>query len=396
VKATNSIMILSPWPSILSMAGGGTPLGRDLLETLLAAGYSIDFVAPEADEGNWFPSDPRIRVHRYAHPRFSFEGYPGRAIAWLERTLRLAIRALIVATRVGRPRLIYAFSALTVPAAVCCGRLLRRPTIGALFGTFLYPYLGSRRARLGHFEELVAFKARVDRLIILNDGTRGDEVARALGVPDVRVRFWMHGLDVDSCAAAMRADGRAELGLPPVVPIVVSASRLAPWKRVDRILRAAPDVLAVRPDALFVLSGDGPDRPALEELTRELSIEHAVRFLGALPGDVNLRFIAAGDVFCSLYDYSCVGVALLEALGCGVAAVVADTGATRDFVEDGANGLVVSPDDGAATVAAIVRLLADHDLRLRLGGEARHRAEERFLTPKERASLELETIAELA
>lgn len=370
-------------------------MGRDLLETLLSAGYTIDFVAPEADADNWFPTNPRMRVHRYGSLRLTFEGNSGRAIAWLERTIRLALQGLKVAISHGRPQVVYAFSALTIPAAVSCGLILRRPTIGALFGTFLYPHLGRKRGLLSQFEEFVAFKSRVDRLIILNDGTRGDDVAHALGVPDARVRFWMHGLDMESCASAMEADGRAELGLPSGVPLVVSASRLATWKRVDRLLRAVPDVLSADPDTLFVISGDGPDRPALEKLTQELSIGHAVRFLGALPSGVNLRLIAAADVFCSLYDYSCVGVALLEALGCGVAVVVADTGATRDFVEDGVNGLVVRPDDDSATAAAIARLLADRDLRLRLGGEARRRAKERFLTPKERASLELEAIAEL-
>jgi glycosyltransferase involved in cell wall biosynthesis len=145
---------------------------------------------------------------------------------------------------------------------------------------------------------------------------------------------------------------------------------LTAWKRVDRILRAAPEVLAVRPETLFVLSGEGPERLALEGLAEELSIPHAVRFVGGLPRDLNLRLIASADVFCALYDYSCVGVALLEALGCGIA-------------------------ETSETAAAITRLVNDHDLRTRLGTEARRRAEERFLTPQERASLELATIAEL-
>ena len=89
-------MILSPWPSILSMAGGGTPLGRDLFETLLAAGYSIDFVAPEAEEDDP-PHDERIRVHRCGRSRLTIYGYAGRWLAWLERTVRLTLRGLRVA-----------------------------------------------------------------------------------------------------------------------------------------------------------------------------------------------------------------------------------------------------------------------------------------------------------
>jgi glycosyltransferase involved in cell wall biosynthesis len=397
VRKANSILMLSPWPSALSMAGGGTPLVRDLVETLLDAGYSVDFVAPVATAGeqDWFPDHDRLRIHRYGPLRLAFPGYPGRLISLLERTLRLAARGVALAVRDGRPCIVYGLSSLTIPGAVCCGFVLRCPKVGALLGTFLFPQLERTLGPLGEFEEVIAFKSPVDRLVILNDGTRGDDVARALKVPDTRVRFWMHCLDLDACTAAMERRGRTELGLPAGVPLVVSTSRLVAWKRVDRMLRAAPDVLARCPDTLFVLSGEGPERGALEELVHDLSISHAVRFLGSLPRDVNLRLIASADVFCALYDYSCVGVALLEALGCGVAAVVADTGATRDFVEDGVSGCVVGPNDTRGTAAAIVVLAQDPELRARLGSEARQRAQSRFLTPEERASLELEMIAEL-
>jgi glycosyltransferase involved in cell wall biosynthesis len=393
--SSGSILILSPWPSIFSMGGGGTPRGQDLVETLLAAGYTIDYVAPKADENDWIPNHDRLRVHRFGPLRVPAKGFVGHSINWLERTTRLTVRGLRVARRHGRPQVVYAWSSMTVPAGFFCGFLLRRPTIGALFGTFLYPHLATRRERIGHFEEIAAFKSPVDRLLIVNDGTRGDDVARVLGVPDSRVRFWMHGLDLEACDDAREAAGRAELDLPADVPLVVSASRLVSWKRVDRLIRAAPKVLETRPDTLFAISGDGEEREALEALARELSVKDAIRFLGGLPREVNLRLIASADVFCSLYDYSCVGVALLEALGCGVAVVVADTGATRDFVEDRVNGLVVHQDDSAATATAITQLLDDADLRGRLGGEARQRAEDRFLTPEQRASLELQTIAEV-
>jgi glycosyltransferase involved in cell wall biosynthesis len=391
-----SILILSPWPSIFSMSGGGTPRGLDLVRTMLEAGYSIDYVAPEGDSATWIPSHERLRVHRFGPLRIRMGGFLGHVLSWLERTLRLIGRGLLVALRHGRPEVVYAWSSMAVPAGLVCGRLLRRPTIGALFGTFLYPHLGSRRGRLAYFEEVVAFKSPVDRLLIVNDGTRGDDVARALHVPDSRVRFWMHGLDLGACAAAMEADGRAELALPADAPLVVWASRLVSWKRVDRLLRATPGVLAAHPNTVFAVAGAGPDREALEALTRELGVERSVRFLGGLPRDLNLRLIASADVFCSLYDYSCVGVALLEALGCAVPVVVANTGATGSFVEDGANGLVVGACDAGATAAAIAQLLDDVGLRRRLGDEARRRAEERFLTAEQRAALELATIAELA
>jgi SAM-dependent methyltransferase/glycosyltransferase involved in cell wall biosynthesis len=300
-----AILILSPWPSIFSMSGGGTPRGRDLVDTLLNAGYTVDFVAVRAPEDDWVPSVPGLRVHRYGPLRMNIGGFLGRWIAWVERTLRLTASAVRVARVGGRPRAIYAWSALSVPAAVLAGFVLRRPTIGALFGTFLFPQMGSRRGRLGHFEETIAFRSPVNRLLITNDGTRGDDVARALRVPESRVRFWMNGIDLEACAAAKERDVRVELGLPVSAPVVVWSSRLTGWKRVDRLLRAAPGVLATSPDVVFAIAGEGSERAELEQLSRRLSLDHAVRFLGGLPRDVNLSLTASADVFCSLYDYWC-------------------------------------------------------------------------------------------
>src|SRR5947208_865917 len=113
MNTTGSILILSPWPSIHSMqGGGGTPLGTDLLEALLAAGYSVDLVVPESGEQGSVPLDKRVRVHRYRQLGLTFEGNIGRVVAWVERTLRLTACGLIVSARHGRPRVIYAFSAL--------------------------------------------------------------------------------------------------------------------------------------------------------------------------------------------------------------------------------------------------------------------------------------------
>jgi glycosyltransferase involved in cell wall biosynthesis len=378
-----SIMILSPWPSIFSAGGGGGPRGQDLIDALLEAGYAVDFVAMRAHDGDSFPNRAGLRVHSYGPLRFGFGGFVGRVLTWLERSVRLVVAAVRVALRGERPSVIYAWSALATPAAVLAGVLLGRPTIGGLFGTFLFPHLGTVRGRIGNFEEVIAFRSPVDRLLITNDGTRGDEVASSLGVRSSRVRFWMNGIDFESCAAVRTQDGRSDLGLPSDAPLIVWSSRLVEWKRVDRLLRAVPDVV-------------GSERPALEHLAHRLSIDASVRFLGSVPREVNFRLIASADVFCSLYDYSCVGVGLLEALACGVSVVVADTGATRDFVEDGVNGLVVRPDDDGATAAAILRVLGDRDLRTRLQNGAKARAEERFLTRAQRASLELEAIAEIA
>ncbi|MEM8811230.1 MAG: glycosyltransferase family 4 protein [Pseudomonadota bacterium] len=69
---------------------------------------------------------------------------------------------------------------------------------------------------------------------------------------------------------------------------------------------------------------------------------------------------------------------LLEAAASGRPLVTTDTSGCRMLVEDDANGLVVPVGDAIALADAIARLVADPDLRARLGGEARQRVVDRF------------------
>ncbi len=69
---------------------------------------------------------------------------------------------------------------------------------------------------------------------------------------------------------------------------------------------------------------------------------------------------------------------LIEAAACGRAVVTTDVPGCREIVRDGENGLLVPVRDGAATAAAIARLIADSDLRQRLGGRGREIASAEF------------------
>jgi glycosyltransferase involved in cell wall biosynthesis len=84
------------------------------------------------------------------------------------------------------------------------------------------------------------------------------------------------------------------------------------------------------------------------------------------------------DVFVLASRYEGGPYAPLEAMRVGTPVVVTDVIGSRDTVEHGRSGLVVPPDDPDALAAAVVRLLADPDLRRRLAGGGRARLAERF------------------
>ncbi len=158
--------------------------------------------------------------------------------------------------------------------------------------------------------------------------------------------------------------------------VLVFVGRLAPQKGLDLLLRALVPVFAQRPQACLMLVGEGPERPALEALARELGITDQVCFLGYVE-DV-APYLWAGDVFVLPSWAEGMSNALLEAMAAGMACVVTAVGQGPEMLDQGRCGVVVPPGDPQALTEALLALLASPDLRRRLGQAAQRRVAERY------------------
>jgi phosphatidyl-myo-inositol dimannoside synthase len=193
-------------------------------------------------------------------------------------------------------------------------------------------------------------------------------------------------------SAEERGSARADLGLPPDGPLVVSVSRLVPRKGMDVLIDAAVRLHPGVPDLTVAIAGLGRDRDRLAGRVAE----HAapVRLLGGV-SDADLpRLVGAADVFAMLcrdrwlgLEQEGFGIVFLEAAAAGVPQVAGASGGAWEAVEHERTGLVVRrPTDAAEAARAIGRLLGDRDLRAAMGIAARRRAETSFdydeLAPK--------------
>lgn len=391
------VLVLTPWDRMWSLSGGGAPSWAYLIEGMLARGHRVDVLAaPGATQD--YPEHPRLRVMR-TDPVTITGGLLSRGRIWAQRTRVLVDGARSYTHTYGRPDLVYGFSALATPAAAICAARWRRPSVGKLFGTFLLPAVGHPAGLLEKWDEALGFWVPLTRLVVHDDGTGGDIVARWLRVPETRLRFWRNGVDRAACqlarATAEPQRVRDEAGLTAEGPMIYTASRLVNWKRVDRIVHALPGVLARHPTATLVIAGDGPERAALETFAEDLGVSGAVTFAGAIPRQQNLRLMAAADVFTATYDYSNLGNALQEAMSCGAPVVVTDSGRTRDLVSHNVAGLVVAPEDTNALSGALNDLLGDRALRSRLAAGALYAAETRLPSKEERIAWEVDMVEEV-
>jgi glycosyltransferase involved in cell wall biosynthesis len=183
------------------------------------------------------------------------------------------------------------------------------------------------------------------RLVIAVSTALAEE-ARRLGAREVRVI--PNGVDMPE-----------EPGEEAEPPEVLFAGRLSPEKGILELVEAADGMR-------LVVAGDGPLRPRVPGA------------LGFLPRHELERLYARAAVVACPSHREGFGVVAAEAAAWGRPVVAGDVGGLRDVVVDEETGLLVPPGDVRALRRALERLLADRELRQRLGEAARERARERF------------------
>jgi glycosyltransferase involved in cell wall biosynthesis len=156
---------------------------------------------------------------------------------------------------------------------------------------------------------------------------------------------------------------------PPAGPVrtFVSVGTFAPAKAVATLVEAFAAVARTRPHLRLLLVGDGADRPACERLAAALGIWGRVEFTGYRTDAAAQLARAEAFVLPSINEN--LPLALIEAMGTGLACVASRVGAVPELLADG-TGLLVPPDDVDALAAAMASLAADPGLAPALGRAA--------------------------
>lgn len=176
--------------------------------------------------------------------------------------------------------------------------------------------------------------------------------ARTLGIPADSIRLIRNGsepLPVDASAPGIAGD-----------PLLVSVGRLEEYKGHHRVLAAMPLILESAPGATLALIGSGPFEPRLRELTAELGVADHVVFRSFGPEERGAmgKVVSDANVMCLLSDYEAHPVAVMEALGTGTPALLADTSGLTELGEQGLATTIpidASSDQIAAALLGIAR-----------------------------------------
>jgi phosphatidylinositol alpha-1,6-mannosyltransferase len=223
---------------------------------------------------------------------------------------------------------------------------------------------------------------RADRVVVISEYTRALALSRGAhperivkispGGDDLRLRF----PDADG------ARFRAQFGISPDDPFLLSVGRLAPlnrYKGFDRVIEVAT-LLAKRSRKFrWVVIGNGPDLAMYRAWVQQAGLEAHVRFSGAQDDAALADAYAACDLFC-LFSRAEIcpggefaegyGIVFVQAGSFGKPVLGLNRGGVADAVLDGETGILLNTDN-AEHIAENVEFLLDHPVeRERLGRNA--------------------------
>jgi glycosyltransferase involved in cell wall biosynthesis len=181
------------------------------------------------------------------------------------------------------------------------------------------------------------------------------------------------GVELDRIAAhkADRLAVRHELGFAKDALVGMTTARLVPVKNLALLLNG---IAAARDRGViwhWLLAGDGPNRPALQQQCNSLHLQAQVRFLGQQTSDQVHRWLSAVDLFALTSTYENFSVAVLEAMAHSLPIIGTDVGYLQHLLRQSGGGLIVAHDAPHGCADKLVELAAEPTKRHELGRRGR-------------------------
>lgn len=193
-------------------------------------------------------------------------------------------------------------------------------------------------------------------------------------LPRRKVIYLPNGVDTMRFAPSRSAAARERFGLPPAGVVVGAVGHLRPEKNLELLLAAFAQIGDESTRLLVV--GDGPCRAGLEARAAELGLGRRAVFAGML-SDTTEAY-AAMDIFAMSSATEQMPVALLEAMACGLPAVLTDVGDCAVMVARHAMPVIVPAGDTSALAAALETMIASPELRDESGRSNRSLCQARY------------------
>uniref|UniRef100_A0A7V5XG45 Glycosyltransferase family 1 protein n=1 Tax=Thermodesulfobacterium geofontis TaxID=1295609 RepID=A0A7V5XG45_9BACT len=219
------------------------------------------------------------------------------------------------------------------------------------------------------------FKNKIDCILVNSSALKNELIATGLVKPE-EVELLYTSFDLEAFPETLSKDeARIMLNLPQQAFIFGMVAKFRPEKRQIDLIKAFREVAENLPKAIIVFVGDGPLKEECETLTKNLSLENRIFFVGRVPPNLVPIYLCAFDVLVHTSIKEGMPLAVLEGLASGLPIIATDAEGLPDiFATEEPIGYLVPKGDTKAIAEALKKIyyLPKEELEL-LGKNAKNR-----------------------
>ncbi len=149
-------------------------------------------------------------------------------------------------------------------------------------------------------------------------------------------------------------------------PILITVGNVTERKGQQNVIKALPLLLEKYPDLMYYIVGIPTEKDSLQNLARELKVETAIIFCGAVSETEKCTLLRKADIFLMLSentnqgDVEGFGIALLEGNSLGVPSIGSKGCGIEEAVNDGYSGLLVNKNDPEKVFVSVGKILENY------------------------------------
>ncbi len=249
--------------------------------------------------------------------------------------------------------------------AILLKKLFNVPVIVTVHGSDLFPLKNFL------FMKIQRFVAKNADYVTVNSKATAEEIVKRIPECSAKLKIIPMGIDTNIFK-------KRNIKKPAKYSknrILLFVGRLSDQKGLQYLIEAMPDVIKRESSARLLIIGEGSYRGILQEKAEQNAIQNHADFLGALPKSKIAEYYNFADIFVmpSLSNETgteALGIALLEAMASGCAVIGTNVGGIPYIIKNNHNGILVNQKDPKALASAIIGLLGDSKMAMKLGKNA--------------------------
>jgi glycosyltransferase involved in cell wall biosynthesis len=230
-----------------------------------------------------------------------------------------------------------------------------------------------RNVRTRAYKMLLRWSDRTGDGIVVNCDAMRYHLIQDERLTHGRIYLCYNGLD---STRFQRGTPVTEGRVPDDALVIGTVCLLRKEKDLGTLVRAFAAIQGANPKLFLLIVGDGPERPGLEQLVRELGLESKC-LLAPAAADV-VPWLSRLDAFVLPSKFEACSNSLMEAMANGRACVASRIGGSPELLDDGRAGLLFEAGDVDGLAAQLRRLVANPELRSELGYIAANRMRTEF------------------